>query len=66
MINWKSQAQYDEFVNRAKELLDSNITLTEKQLRKIYQLAPESGDGSGGSLEQAIVEALGWVRGIDP
>jgi len=66
MINWKSTTEYDELVKRAQELLDSdNIVLTAKQLRKIYKLAPESADGSGGSLEQAIVEALGWKAGID-
>jgi hypothetical protein len=66
MINWKSQTEYDELVKRAQELLGHDtIVLTAKQLRKIYELAPESGDGSGGSLEQAIVEALGWKTGID-
>lgn len=65
VINWNSQAEYNEHVGRAKDLLDSDsITLTAAQLRKIYELAPEQGDGSGGSLEQAIVEAFGWKTGV--
>lgn len=58
MNNW-TREEYEERMRRVESLLSSGtVTMTVDQLRRLYALAPESHDGSGGSFESHLSEVL--------